>query len=97
MRPSVHPMLFFQLYTYGIDLCYQLDGSLRSPLTKALRDSRDKLIDSIKLRMLDDKWIPVNLHTKSTLARFLQEHAAMGLKLENYVTGNSTDFFVKTF
>lgn len=77
----------FQLYTYGIDLCYQLDGSLRSPLSKALRDAKIKLIDSVKLRVLEDKWIPMNLHSKSALARFLTEHANMGLKLDQYVTG----------
>ncbi|CAH1988918.1 unnamed protein product [Acanthoscelides obtectus] len=58
-----------RLYTYGVDLCYQLDGGLRSPLTKALRDTRDKLIDSIKLRALEDKWIPMNLHSKQQISR----------------------------
>lgn len=54
---------------------------------KALRDARDKLIDSIKLRALDDKWIPMNLHSKSSLGRCIQEHAQMGLNLESYVSG----------
>ncbi|KRT82943.1 hypothetical protein AMK59_3910 [Oryctes borbonicus] len=76
-----------RLYKYGIDLHYQLDGSLRSPLTKALRDSRDKFIDSIKLRSQEDKWIPMNLKSKSALARFMQEYAAMDLLLNEYVTG----------
>ncbi|KAJ8916246.1 hypothetical protein NQ315_016386 [Exocentrus adspersus] len=78
-----------RLCTYGVDLCYQLNGALRSPLTKALREARDKLIDSIKLRSLDDKWIPMNLHSKSALARCLQEHASMGLDLSTYVTGDT--------
>lgn len=68
-------------------MCYQLDGSLRSPLTKALRDGKVKLIDSIKLRAIEEKWIPMNLHSKSALARFLTEHAHMGIKLDQYVTG----------
>ncbi|KAJ8958912.1 hypothetical protein NQ318_019681 [Aromia moschata] len=78
-----------RLCTYGVDLCYQLDGTLRSPLTKVLRDTRDKLIDSIKLRALDEKWRPINLHTRSSLARCLQEHVVMGLKLDSYVTGDT--------
>ncbi|CAH1105110.1 unnamed protein product [Psylliodes chrysocephalus] len=78
-----------RLYGYGIDLCYQLDGALRSSLMKALRDARDKLIDSIKLRALDDKWIPMNLHSKSSLGRCIQEHAQMGLNLESYVSGDT--------
>nr|XP_023022434.1 exocyst complex component 8 [Leptinotarsa decemlineata] len=78
-----------RLYSYGVDLCYQLDGSLMSSLTKALKDARDKLIDSVKLRAIDDKWIPINLHSKSALARCLQEHAQMGLHLESYITGDT--------
>lgn len=69
-------------------MCYQLDGYLRSPLAKALRDAKIKLIDSIKLRALEDKWIPMNLHSKSALSRFLIEQTNMGLNLEQYVTGN---------
>lgn len=58
-----------RLCTYGVDFRYQLDGALRSSLSKALNDARDKFIDSIKLRAIDDKWIPMNLNTKSGLAR----------------------------
>ncbi|XP_018562650.1 exocyst complex component 8 [Anoplophora glabripennis] len=78
-----------RLCTYGVDLCYQLDGALRSPLTRGLREARDKLIDSIKLRSLDDKWIPMNLHSKSAVARCLQEHSNMGLELSSYITGDT--------
>lgn len=82
----------FQLCTYGVDLCYQLDGALRSPLTRALREARDKLIDSIKLRSIDDKWIPMNLHSKSAVTRCLQEHSNMGLELSSYITGKRVFF-----
>lgn len=78
---------FFQLCKYGIDLCYQLNGDFRTPLTKALREAKDKLIDAIKVRSIDDKWIPTNLRSKSGLARCLQEHSELGLNLEGYVTG----------
>ncbi|KAL1491069.1 hypothetical protein ABEB36_011722 [Hypothenemus hampei] len=77
-----------KLYSYGIDFRYQLDGTLRASLNKALSDAKDKLIDSIKLRVSEDKWIPINLKTKSALARCLQEYAQMGLKLDIYVTGD---------
>lgn len=77
-----------RLCTYGVDFRYQLDGALRSPLAKALRDTKDKLIDSLKVRAIEDKWIPMNFVTKSALARCLQEHANMGLKLDSYVTGD---------
>ncbi|CAH1133128.1 unnamed protein product [Ceutorhynchus assimilis] len=77
-----------RLCTYGVDFRYQLDGALRAPLSKALNDARDKFVDSIKLRAIDEKWIPVNLNTRSGLARCLQEYAVLGLKLDTYVTGD---------
>ncbi|KAF2880749.1 hypothetical protein ILUMI_25421 [Ignelater luminosus] len=77
-----------RLCAYGIDLCYQLDGAFRTPLTRALRDARDKLTDAIKLRSLEGRWIPTNLKSKSGLARCLQEHAELGINLDNYVTGD---------
>ncbi|CAG9814127.1 unnamed protein product [Phaedon cochleariae] len=76
-----------RLYNYGVDLCYQLDGALRSSLTKSFRETRDKLIDSIGLQADEDTWIPVNLHTKIALGRCLQEYAQMNLDLDSYVTG----------
>lgn len=78
-----------RLYTYGLDLCYQLDGTLRSSLIKALKDARDKLIDSIKLRVLEDKWNPMNLHSKSALSRFIHEYALIGVYLESFISGDT--------
>lgn len=70
-----------------MDLCYQFDGAFRTPLTKVLKDSRLKLIESVKLRANEDKWIPLNLKSKSALARCLQEYSDLGLKLDDYITG----------
>lgn len=66
---------------------YQLDGALRTPITRVLRDTRDKLIDAIKIKAAEEKWIPMSLRSKSGMARCLQECNEMGLKLEEYVTG----------
>ncbi|KAK5645988.1 hypothetical protein RI129_004452 [Pyrocoelia pectoralis] len=77
-----------RLCGYGIDFCYQLDGAFRTPLTKAIREARDKVIDAVKLRSMEDNWIPTNLKSKSGLARCLQEYIKMDLILENYVTGD---------
>lgn len=65
-----------------------MDGVLRTPIIRALRETRDKLCDAVKLKGSEDKWIPTNLKSKTGLARYLQEHAEMGLKLEDYVTGS---------
>jgi hypothetical protein len=70
-----------------VDLCYQLDGALRTPLTQTLKDTRDKSIEMAKVRASEDKWIPMNLRSKTALAKFLQEYSDLGLKLDNYVTG----------
>ena len=54
---------------------------------QALKDTRDKSIEVAKLRALEDKWIPMNLRSKTGLARFLLQYSEMGLKLDDYVTG----------
>lgn len=72
---------------YGIDIVYQLDGALRNPLTNALLETRTKLSDVVKRKSLENKWIPMNLRSKSGLARFLQEYVQLGLALDTYITG----------
>lgn len=80
-------IFYLQLCHYGVDLVYQLDGALRNPLSRALRDCRDKLTEAVKIRAADDKWIPLNLISKQKLTRCLQEHAELGIQLDGYVTG----------
>lgn len=87
----------FQLCAYGIDLSYQLDGALRTPITRVLRDTRDKLIDAIKIKAAEDKWIPMSLRSKSGMTRCLQECSEMGLKLDHYVTGSILLFYCKHY
>lgn len=77
-----------QLCELGVDLRYQLDGLLRTPLTRALRDAREKLIDAVKLRAAEDKWHPMNLQSKAGLTKFLQEMSDIGIaSIHTYVTG----------
>lgn len=71
-----------------MDLRYQLDGLLRTPLTRALRDAREKLVDAVKLRAAEDKWRPMNLQSKAGLTKFLQEMSDIGIaSIHTYVTG----------
>lgn len=72
-----------------------MDGAFRSPLTKALYEAKDKVIDAIKLRSADDKWTPTNLKSKTNLARYLQEYTEINLPLESYVTGKNRIFRIK--
>ncbi|PNF29098.1 hypothetical protein B7P43_G12612 [Cryptotermes secundus] len=77
-----------QLSELGVDLRYQLDGLLRTPLTRALRDAREKLVDAVKLRAVEDKWHPMNLQSKAGLTKFLQEMSDIGIaSIHTYVTG----------
>ena len=78
----------WQLCELGVDLRYQLDGLLRTPLTRALHDAREKLIDAVKLRAAEDKWHPMNLQSKAGLTKFLQEMSDIGIaNIHTYVTG----------
>ena len=71
-----------------MDLSYQLDGQLREPLSRALLDARDKMVDAVKIRAYDDKWSHYNLHTKAGLSQVLQELADFGLNsVQNFTTG----------
>ncbi|KAK9888906.1 hypothetical protein WA026_001127 [Henosepilachna vigintioctopunctata] len=77
-----------KLCTYGVDLCYQVEGALRTYITKALKDFNDKFVESIKFKALDDNWNPTNLKSKNLLSKCLNEYAEMGLILNSYITGD---------
>ncbi|BET00592.1 Vps51/Vps67 [Nesidiocoris tenuis] len=47
-----------QMCEMGLDLEYQLEGHLISPVTKALDETREKLIDAVRLRCAEDVWRP---------------------------------------
>lgn len=77
-----------QLRELGLDLCYQLDGQLRGPLSRALRETREKLVDAVKMRAAEDRWRPTNFQSKSGLKKFLQEMSDIGIaSMHSHVTG----------
>ncbi|KAK6617456.1 hypothetical protein RUM43_014465 [Polyplax serrata] len=61
------------LCEYGLDLQYQMDGMLHKPVTIALQDARDKLIEAVKHRATEEKWHPMNLQNKNNLNKVIQE------------------------
>lgn len=71
--------LFFQLVQLGIDLRYQLDGQLRSPLAKALQDAGEKYVDAVKVRAAEDNWRPSNFQTSQNLQKLLTELDDLGI------------------
>ncbi|KAL3280942.1 hypothetical protein HHI36_004169 [Cryptolaemus montrouzieri] len=77
-----------RLCNYGVDLCYQVDGVLRSPIIKALKETKEKTVESIRSKGAEDVWIPTNLKSKNALFKFLQEYVEMGLNLDSLITGD---------
>ncbi|CAG9791484.1 unnamed protein product [Diatraea saccharalis] len=70
---------------FGLDLRFQMNSCLRSPITKALREYKEKIVDSMKSKVSDDKWTPVNMHTKAGVNKFLLQMENLGLILAKYV------------
>nr|SVE76248.1 EOG090X021B [Daphnia longispina] len=68
-----------QLIEIGLDLTFYLENELRGQVERCLRDAREKLMESIKLRAFEDKWRPVNLVNKSGIARFADDMSEIGI------------------
>ncbi|XP_022188141.2 exocyst complex component 8 isoform X2 [Nilaparvata lugens] len=77
-----------QLNDLGIDVCFQLEGQLSSPITRALVETRDKLVDAVKLRAAEDSWHPLNVVSRQALLRMNAEFTSHGLMdLHQFQTG----------
>ncbi|CAF4917049.1 unnamed protein product [Pieris macdunnoughi] len=70
---------------FGLDFRFQLNSYLRTPIKRALQEYRDKIVDSMKAKVTEDKWTPVNMHTKAGTNRFLIQMTDMGINLTKYV------------
>lgn len=88
---------------FGLDLRFQLNSCLRTPIIKALREYKEKTVDSMKNKITEDKWTPVNMHTKAGVNKFLKQMETLGLILAKYVINetwvdlsSSTIWFTKS-
>ena len=63
-------MVAQQLIDIGLDLTFFLEGEIRIPVERCLADAREKLMESVKVRALEDKWRPISFANKSGLRRF---------------------------
>lgn len=70
---------------FGLDLRFQMNSCLRSPIVKALKEYREKIVDSMKGKVTEDKWTPVNMHTKAGVNKFLIQMESLGLILAKYI------------
>ncbi|XP_031829940.1 exocyst complex component Exo84 [Nomia melanderi] len=76
-----------QLTHLGMDFRYQLDGQLRSPLTKAIQDSGEKYVNIVKKHIAEDTWRPTNLETSKNVQKLLSEMDDLGITVpSSYVT-----------
>ncbi|XP_050436948.1 exocyst complex component 8 [Adelges cooleyi] len=79
-----------ELCEYGIDVQFQINGQLRSPLTKTINDVKVKTIEVIKIRFSEDKWKPYNLKTKQQRDKLIEEYRQYGFSnIESYSKGDS--------
>lgn len=78
-----------QLLHIGLDLMFYLEGELRSRVEACLRDAREKLMESVKLRALEDKWKPVNFVNENGVARLIDDMRDLGISLiDAWIYGN---------
>lgn len=70
---------------FGLDLRFQMNSCLRGPIVKALREYKEKIVDSMKTKVAEDKWTPVNMHTKAGVHKFLAQMESLGLILAKYI------------
>lgn len=75
-------MLFCE---FGLDLRFQMNSCLRAPIIKALREYKERILDSMKGKVSEDKWTPVNMHTKTGVNKFLAQMENLGLILAKYI------------
>lgn len=90
-----------QLVNIGLDLSFYLEGELSGLAERCLRDTREKLIESVKLRALEDKWRPMNFSNKSGIQRFVDDMIEIGITSIHpwiyddcwvYLTNNTINF-----
>lgn len=78
-----------QLTQLGMDFRYQLDGQLRSPLAKAIQDTGEKYIDTVKEYIAKDTWRPTNLESCKNVQKFLLEFDDLGISVpSSYITND---------
>jgi len=69
-----------------IDLVFYFDQKLKTGIVRVINDCRDKLLESIKHRSLNDKWQPQNYSNKAGISKFLEEMKESGLGfVQDYV------------
>lgn len=76
-----------------MDFRYQLDGQLRSPLSKVIQDTSENYIDTVtKAQTPEDTWNPTNLQSSQNLQNSLLELDNLGISIPKAYLTN--DFWI---
>ena len=68
---------------------FYLEGELLKRVEACVRDAHDKLMESIKLRALEDKWRPVNFVNRNSVIRFTDDMKDVGIaSVDAYLYGD---------
>lgn len=68
-----------QMTECGLDLCFLLNSLLRTEVERIMQETREKLLEAIKLRASEDKWRPMNFQNRAGLTKFLEDTAEIGI------------------
>lgn len=69
-------------------MTYQIDGQLRTPLIKALSETKDKLLESVNAKAAEEKWHLTNLRSGQQSKTLVSEFEDIGIATtEKYTTG----------
>ncbi|KAI1286952.1 Exocyst complex component 8 [Halotydeus destructor] len=89
----------------GLDLLFYLDQLLKEELDRIILETSDNIVEVIKGRKHEEKWLPQSFGTKSNLNKFVEEMKECGLFIMNTFVydetkislAHSTSSFSKSF
>lgn len=76
-----------KLTEIGLDLSYHLEGLLRLHLEDLIKDSRDRLLET--MGRTEDPWQPYNLQSKINLKRMLLDLDRLGIDMKAHAIGDT--------
>uniref|UniRef100_A0A914E4H4 Exocyst component Exo84 C-terminal domain-containing protein n=1 Tax=Acrobeloides nanus TaxID=290746 RepID=A0A914E4H4_9BILA len=82
-----------KLTVIGLDLSFEVHRLLAPALKTALTTNFTNIIESMRLRISEERWKPYNMETESNLNRYLEEMSDMGLAIDWAVSSTSPSRF----
>ncbi|VDN59892.1 unnamed protein product [Dracunculus medinensis] len=77
------------LCAIGIDLSFEVHHLLVPSLMSAIETNFDNIIESIRLRISEERWRVYNMESESNVNRFLEEMSDLGLCIDWTVSSNN--------